>query len=139
MPFTQTKLFKVFVAPLLFLFCFFVILQSSPRLSGFILLLALVVTYIRFLWTAKTRWMRLIFVAFLIAELLAGSKVMLAIDFDNQAMLMDHEVSNIRAYGCLSPYMNAIPPPKFPQLRPEPTLAIRHPSPQLAGAGYCGW
>lgn len=70
MPFTQTKLFKVFVAPLLFLICFFVILQGSARFTGFVLLLALVVSYIRFLWTAKTRWMRLIFVAFLIATFL---------------------------------------------------------------------
>lgn len=69
MPLTQTKLFKAVLAPLLFLFCW-VLLYNSFRVTAGILLLALIVSYVRFLWTAKTRWMRLIFVAFLIAVFL---------------------------------------------------------------------
>jgi hypothetical protein len=69
MPFAQTKLFKFLIAPLLFLSCF-VVLYNSYRATARFLLLVLIVTYIHFLWTARTRWMRLIFVAFLIAAFL---------------------------------------------------------------------
>jgi len=69
MPFTQTKLFKFLIAPLLFLCCYAVLLTSYRATARF-LLLALILSYVLFLWTGKTRWMRLIFVAFLIAAFL---------------------------------------------------------------------
>lgn len=69
MPLAQTKLFKVLLAPLLFLSCL-LILHDSYRATARGLLLALIVSYVHFLWTSKTRWMRLIFVAFLIAAFL---------------------------------------------------------------------
>ena len=69
MPLTETKFFKVLIAPLLFLVCL-VVLYNSFRLTAFILLLALIASYFRFLRTSKTRWVKLIFVAFLIAAFL---------------------------------------------------------------------
>jgi hypothetical protein len=66
MPFTHTKLFKFVIAPVMFVCCF-VVLHDSYRATARMLLLALVVSYVCFLWTGKTRLMRLIFVAFLIA------------------------------------------------------------------------
>ena len=66
MRFTQTKLFKFVLAPLVFLCCY-AVLYNSYRSPARMLLLALILSYVCFLWTRKTRWMRLIFVAFLIA------------------------------------------------------------------------
>jgi len=69
MRFTQTKLFKFVLAPLVFLCCY-AVLYNSDRATARALLLALVVSYVCFLWTKKTRWMRLISVAFLVAAFL---------------------------------------------------------------------
>jgi hypothetical protein len=66
MTLTRTRYFKVLICPLLFLGCF-LILHESSRATATVLLLALVVSYIHFLRTSKTKWMRLIFVVFLIA------------------------------------------------------------------------
>jgi hypothetical protein len=65
----QSKIFKALMAPLLLLTCL-VILHDSPRTTAFVLLLVLILAYIHFFWTSKTRWLRLIFVAFLIATFL---------------------------------------------------------------------
>ena len=67
---TRTRFFKALVCPLIFLVCWFVILHDSPRRTALVLLLLLIVSYIHFLRTNKTKWMRLIFVAFLIAVFL---------------------------------------------------------------------
>lgn len=69
MPLAQTKIFKVGIAPLVFVSCWLV-MHESPRRTALILLVALIASYVRFLWTGRTRWMRLIFVAFLIATFL---------------------------------------------------------------------
>ena len=70
MTLTRTRFFKALVCPLIFLACWVVILHESPRATAAILLLGLIVSYIHFLRTTKTKWMRLIFVAFLIAAFL---------------------------------------------------------------------
>lgn len=69
MPFTHTKIFKVGIAPLVFVSCWLV-LKESFRITALILLVALIATYVRFLWTGRTRWMKLMLVAFLIATFL---------------------------------------------------------------------
>lgn len=66
MAFTQTKVFKFLIAPLVFLCCY-AVLYNSYRATARFLLLALILSYFCFLWTGKTRWMRLLLVAFLIA------------------------------------------------------------------------
>lgn len=66
---TQTKFFKAFICPVVFLSCF-VILSESYRATAAILLVVLIVSYIHFLRTAKTKLMRLMFVAFLVAAFL---------------------------------------------------------------------
>jgi len=43
---------------------------TSYRATARFLLLALILSYVLFLWTGKTRWMRLILVGFLIAAFL---------------------------------------------------------------------
>ena len=44
--------------------------------------------------------------------------MMLAINFDNEPILMDHKVDDIRPDGRLTTHMNAMPAPKLPELRP---------------------
>ena len=51
---------------MLFLGCFLV-MHESPRATASTLLLVLILSYIHFLFTARTKWMRLILVAFLVA------------------------------------------------------------------------
>lgn len=62
----RSKFVKVLLGPALVLFCL-LLLQFSFRSSALVLMLALVASYVQFLRTSKTKWMRLIFVAFLIA------------------------------------------------------------------------
>jgi hypothetical protein len=69
MPLTQTKLFKVLPGPVMLLSCL-LILHDSYRATARVLLLVLLISYVHFLWTSKTRWMRLIFVGFLVATFL---------------------------------------------------------------------
>jgi len=69
MSLTRTKLFKAVICPVLFL-ASFLLLHDSYRATAAILLLALIVSYIHFLRTAQTKFMRLIFVAFLVASFL---------------------------------------------------------------------
>lgn len=69
MALTQTKLFKVLIGPLLLMLCLLV-LGESYRATARVLLVVLIASYVHFLWTSKTRWMKLIFVAFLIAAFL---------------------------------------------------------------------
>jgi hypothetical protein len=69
MPLTQNKLFKVALGPLMLLFCL-VVLHDSYRATARLLLLFLLISYVHFLWTSRTQWMRLIFVGFLIAAFL---------------------------------------------------------------------
>jgi len=66
---TQTKFFKAFICPVLFLSCL-IILHESYRATAIVLLPALIVSYVHFLRTARTKLMRLIFVAFLVAAFL---------------------------------------------------------------------
>ena len=66
---TRTRFFKALICPLIFLGCY-AVLRTSFRATAGVLLLTLIVSYIHFLRTMKTKWMRLIFVAFLIAAFL---------------------------------------------------------------------
>lgn len=66
---TRTRFFKFVICPVLFVDCF-VVMHESPRATATILLLVLILSYIHFLFTAKTEWMRLILVAFLVAVFL---------------------------------------------------------------------
>ena len=67
MSLTRTKWFKMLLGPVLLFTCWVVAVESY-RASASILFLVLVVSYVHFLFTSKTRWMRLIFVAFLVAS-----------------------------------------------------------------------
>ena len=69
MALTKSKAFKAFLGPVLFLSCL-VLLQASYRATAAILLLVLIACYIQLLRTSKTKWMRLVFVVFLIAVFL---------------------------------------------------------------------
>lgn len=69
MKFTQTLFFKILLCPALFIMSVF-LLAYSFRVTGLCLLLALAGSYIYFLYTARTRLMRWIFVGFLIAVFL---------------------------------------------------------------------
>ena len=69
MALTQNKIFKALIALPLLLACL-VVLHDSPRATASVLLLVLILSYIHFFWTNNTRWLRLIFVAFLIATFL---------------------------------------------------------------------
>lgn len=67
MSLTKAKWFKVLLAPVLLFTCWVVAVESY-RATASILFLVLVVSYVHFLFTSKTRWMRLVFVAFLVAS-----------------------------------------------------------------------
>ena len=69
MPLTQSKLFKALLGPVLFGTCW-IVLYNSFRVTGLVLLLVLIGGYLHFVLTSKTRLMRLLFVAFLIAAFL---------------------------------------------------------------------
>lgn len=69
MTLTRTRFFKFVICPVLFVGCFLV-MHESPRATANILLLVLIVSYVHFLFTTKTKWMRLILVVFLIAVFL---------------------------------------------------------------------
>lgn len=69
MTLTRTRFFKAVICPLLFVGCF-LIQHESYRATALVLLLVLIVSYVVFLFTNKTRWMRLSFVAFLVAVFL---------------------------------------------------------------------
>lgn len=69
MKFTDTMFFKFLVCPALFILSLGFLLNSF-RLTALFLLAALIVSYFIFLRSARTRGMRLIFVAFLIAVFL---------------------------------------------------------------------
>lgn len=69
MSLTKRKWFKVLIGPLMLVTCWMVSMESY-RVTASILFLVLIVSYIHFLWTSKTKWMRLIFVAFLVAAFL---------------------------------------------------------------------
>ena len=64
----QKRWFKALLGLVMFVTCWLVALDSY-RLTASFVFLALVVTYIHFLWTSKTKWMRLMFVAFLVVSL----------------------------------------------------------------------
>jgi len=69
MTLTRTRFFKFVICPVLFVGCFLV-MRESPRATANVLLLVLILSYIHFLFTTKTKWMRLILVAFLVAVFL---------------------------------------------------------------------
>ncbi len=69
MKLTKTKFFKLLFCPTLFLVAI-VLWRSSSRLTAFVLLVALAISYFHFLLSSRTIWMRLIFVSFLIAVFL---------------------------------------------------------------------
>ena len=65
----QSKLLRALLGPALLLTCL-VVGQMSYRNTARFLVIPLLASYVLFLCTSKTRWMRLIFVAFLIAAFL---------------------------------------------------------------------
>jgi hypothetical protein len=69
MKLTQKRWFKVLLGPGLVLFCL-VVSGESYRATAAVLFIPLIVSYVYFLWTSKTKWMRLFFVAFLVAAFL---------------------------------------------------------------------
>jgi general stress protein CsbA len=66
---TRTKILHFLLGPALLLVCFS-LLQFSFRSTALVLMLALFASYVHFLRTSETKWMRLIFVTFLIAAFL---------------------------------------------------------------------
>ena len=66
---TRTKILKLFLGPAIIMVCLS-LLQFSFRSTAWVLMLALLASYVQFLRTSKTKVMRLIFVAFLIAVFL---------------------------------------------------------------------
>ena len=69
MKLTKTKFFRFLLCPTLF-FVAIVLLLSSFRFTGLVLLVALAISYFHFLRSSGTKWMRLIFVTFLVAVFL---------------------------------------------------------------------
>ena len=69
MKITETKYFKRLICPALFLLAL-LLLHDSFRFTGFVLLIALAISYFHFLRTSRTALMRLMFVSFLIAVFL---------------------------------------------------------------------
>ena len=69
MKLTTTNLFRFLLCPALFNVAI-VLWRSSFRLTAFVLLIALAISYFHFLLSSRTTWMRLIFVSFLIAVFL---------------------------------------------------------------------
>jgi hypothetical protein len=65
----RTKLFKALVGAGMFVSCS-VVSYNSFRVSAALLFLALIASYVQFLWTSKTQWMRLIFAVFIVAAFL---------------------------------------------------------------------
>ncbi len=65
----QTKVFKTGICPAVFL-ALLMLLYDSFRATAGILLLILIASYIHFLRSGKTKWMRLFLVAFLVAVFL---------------------------------------------------------------------
>lgn len=63
---TKTRFFKCLLCPALFQIAI-VLLLSSFRVTAFVLLIALAVSFLHFLRSSRTTWMRLISVGFLIA------------------------------------------------------------------------
>ena len=66
---TQSKLFRVLFGPILLITCLLVLGESYRNTARF-LLIPLLASYVYFLWTSRTRWMRLVFVVFLITAFL---------------------------------------------------------------------
>jgi hypothetical protein len=69
MSLTQNKTFKLLLGPVM-LFSALLVSMYSLRVSARILLVVLIASYVRFLFTSKTKWLRLVFVAFLITAFL---------------------------------------------------------------------
>lgn len=69
MSLTQSKVFKVWLGPVL-LFSSLLMMMYAVRVTTTILFLALIGCYIHFVLTSKTKWLRLVFVAFLISAYL---------------------------------------------------------------------
>jgi hypothetical protein len=65
----QTRFFKVLLGSVLLISCLLVS-GASYRATASVIFLGLVACYIHFLITSKTKWLRLAFVAFLIAAFL---------------------------------------------------------------------
>lgn len=65
----KTKFFKVLLGPVLLISCLLVA-SESYRATASVIFLALIACYIHFLFTSRTKWLRLVFVAFLIAAFL---------------------------------------------------------------------
>lgn len=66
MSLTQKRWFKVLLGPVL-LVTGWIVSMESYRVTASLLFLVLIVSYIHFVWTSKTKWVRLVFVAFLVA------------------------------------------------------------------------
>ena len=69
MSLVKAKWFRIALGPALLLFAL-ILQQNSYRATAAILLVPLIISYLHFLWTAKTRWLRLVLVAFVLAVFL---------------------------------------------------------------------
>ena len=69
MSLTKRKWFRILLGPAFVLFAW-TIQYNSYRATAAVLFLLLVISYIHFLFTAKSKWLRLILVAFVIAAFL---------------------------------------------------------------------
>ena len=66
MSLAQNKIFKALLGPVLLFSCLLVQMHSF-RVTAAILLLVFIGCYTRFLFTSKTKWLKLVFLAFLVA------------------------------------------------------------------------
>lgn len=66
MKLTRTELFRFLICPALFQVAIVLLLRSF-RLTAFVILFALAISYFHFLYSSRTVWMRFIFVVFFIA------------------------------------------------------------------------
>jgi len=69
MSISHNIIFKALLGPVMLCSCL-VVQMHSFRVTASMLLLVLIACYLRFLFTSKAKWMRLVFVAFLVAAFL---------------------------------------------------------------------
>jgi len=60
-------------------------------------------------------------------------EVMLAINFDYEAMFVNNKISNVVPDGSLPADMDTVESAKFLQVRPQTAFAVCHAAPQFAG------
>lgn len=77
-------------------------------------------------------------IAFAVATEAGGRKMMFTVNFDNEAPFVNHKISNIWSNRSLPTDMNVVKSAKLFQLRPEPTFAFGHITPQPPGVANNG-